>query len=40
VKEVLTGQEETALLVAKKLKKTPEYQFHQKGNKQSKSAMQ
>jgi len=33
-KEVAAGQEETAQLVAKKLKKTPEYQFRRKGNEQ------
>jgi len=32
--EVVAGQEETAQLVAKKLKKTLEYQFCRKGNKE------
>ena len=30
--DVATGQEETLQLVAKKLKRDPEYQFHRKGN--------
>ena len=33
-KEVVAGQEETAQLVAKKMKRTPDYQFRRKGNEQ------
>jgi len=31
-KEVVAGQEETAQMMAKKLKRGPDYQFHHKGN--------